>query len=73
MLLLTGVIGGVLGTNLPWQVKSVALCAYALGMAAVGIHVGHMAWRNPRGLSYGPNEFIEESRLEHERRVREIQ
>lgn len=66
---LTLMLGGLLATNLPWQFKAVGFGVYAVGVLAVGVGTFVMAHKNPRGLAYGPNEYLEESRLEHERKI----
>lgn len=67
---LTLVVGGVLFTGLPNEAKEVCLAVYFIGVMWCGGSVYRMARIDQRGLAYGPNELIEESRLEHERRLK---
>ncbi|MGA2672351.1 MAG: hypothetical protein ABSE99_03905 [Terracidiphilus sp.] len=69
VLVLTGIMGGVLVSGLPNEAKEVALGLYFAGLAAVVIRVDILFRKDPRGLAYGPNEYIEESRLAHERQM----
>ena len=69
VLVFTGIMGAVLVSALPNLAKEVALTLYFVGMAAVVIRVDILFRKDPRGLAYGPNEYIEESRLAHERRM----
>jgi hypothetical protein len=69
ILVLTGVMGGVLGSSLPDRAKEIALALYFIGLAAVLIRVDILFRKDPRGLAYGPNEYLEESRLAHERHM----
>ena len=73
VLVLTGIMGAVLASGLPAVAKEVSLALYFVGMVAVVIRVDILFRKDPRGLSYGPNEYIEESRLlAHERQMAAI-
>lgn len=72
VLVLTGIMGGVLGSDLPVPAKEIALAFYFVGLAAVVIRVDILFRKDPRGLAYGPNEYLEESRLAHERHMAAI-
>jgi hypothetical protein len=41
------------------------------GIAVITIWLNVMAALNPRFLNYGPREYLRESELDHERRMRE--
>jgi len=69
VLVLTGVMGGVLASGLPDGAKETALALYFVGLAAVVIRVDILFRKDPRGLAYGPNEYLEESRMAHERHM----
>lgn len=73
LLVLTGIMGGVLGSGLPDSAKELSLAFYFVGLAAAVIRVDILFRKDPRGLAYGPNEYLEESRLEHQRRMKGIQ
>uniref|UniRef100_E6QIN8 Uncharacterized protein n=1 Tax=mine drainage metagenome TaxID=410659 RepID=E6QIN8_9ZZZZ len=66
---LTLIMGGVLATGLPNEVKEVCLAFYFIGVMGCGAAVYHMARKDQRGLAYGPNELIEESRFQHLERM----
>ena len=36
----------------------------------VTMWLNYFAWRNPRFLAYGPDEYLRESELEHERKMK---
>jgi hypothetical protein len=38
-------------------------------IALIVAWLNYFAWKNPRFLAYGPEEYIRESELEHERRM----
>jgi len=69
VILLGSVALGIAFTNLPDWVR--------IGM--IGVFLAVLLWmiwwintamrRHPRELSYGPSEFLEESRLAHERKM----
>lgn len=42
---------------------------FKLGHYPAVIRVDILFRKDPRGLAYGPNEYIEESRLAHERHM----
>jgi hypothetical protein len=69
VMVLTGIMGGVLVSGLPDRAKEITLALYFIGLAAVVIRVDILFRKDPRGLAYGPNEYLEESRLAHERRM----
>lgn len=53
-----------------WPIpKIVFLAACLLVIAAVTGWLNYFAWKNPRFLAYGPDEYIRESELEHDRRM----
>jgi len=52
-----------------WPIPKVILLASCLlVIAAVTAWLNYFAWKNPRFLAYGPDEFLEESRMAHERK-----
>lgn len=68
-LLLTGIVGAVLATGLPDWFRMAVTAFYFLWISAMAIWV-YMAYRkDPRGLAYGPNEYIEESRMAYEHKL----
>ena len=69
ILVLTLVMGGILPTGLSNEAKEVCLAFYFMGIMVTGERVYRMAGKDQRGLAYGPNELIEESRLAHERHM----
>jgi len=69
VLVMTGVMGGVLGSGLPDLAKEISLAIYFVGLVTAVIRVDILFRKDPRGLAYGPNEYLEESRLAHERRM----
>jgi hypothetical protein len=69
VLVLTGIMGAVMASSLPSGAKEVSLAVYFLGLVAVVVRVDMLFRKDPRGLAYGPNEYIEESRLAHERHM----
>lgn len=69
VLVLTGMMGVVMASGLPNEAKEIALALYFVGLAAIVIRVDILFRKDPRGLAYGPNEYIEESRLAHERQM----
>jgi hypothetical protein len=53
-----------------WPVPKIIFTA--LSMALIATIVGwlnYFAWRNPRFLAYGPQEYIRESELAHQRHM----
>jgi hypothetical protein len=53
-----------------WPVPKIVFtaCCLALIAAIVG-WLNYFAWKNPRFLAYGPQEYIRESELAHERHM----
>src|SRR5450631_4458015 len=62
----------VLPTSLPWQFKAVVFGVFTAGLAIVGLFTVVMAHKNPRGLAYGPKEYLEESRMARAQTVKEL-
>lgn len=69
VLILTGVMAGVLASSFANGAKEVCLAVYVGCLAAVVIRVDILFRKDPRGLAYGPNEYLEESRMAHERQM----
>jgi hypothetical protein len=72
VLMLTTIMGLLLPTSLPNEVKEVCLALYFIGVMWTGERVFRMARTDQRGLAYGPNELIEESRFQHLERMEKI-
>lgn len=72
VLALTLITGLVLGTGLSDQVKEASLGVYVSGVAMVGLFTAVMAFKNPRGLAYGPREYLEESRIARAQTLAEL-
>jgi hypothetical protein len=68
-LLMTGVVLAVLESGLPEWFRMSATGFYAVWLTGMVLGVYAAYRKDPRGLSYGPNEYIEESRLAHERHM----
>jgi hypothetical protein len=66
VLVLTLIMGAVLFTSLPIEVKELCLAVYAAGLFVVGLWTGIMGFINPRHLAYGPRELLENNRIDHE-------
>jgi hypothetical protein len=69
VLVLTGMMGAVMASSLPSGAKDVSLAVYFLSLVAVVVRVDILFRKDPRGLAYGPNEYLEESRMAHERHM----
>ena len=68
-LLLTSIVGAVLATSLPDWFRMSVVGFYFAWLTAMALWI-YMSYRkDPRGLAYGPNEYIEESKLAHERQM----
>jgi hypothetical protein len=64
-----GISSKTLGTD-SWPIPKIVFVAVCfLIIAATTGWLNYFAWRNPRFLAYGPDEYIRESELEHERRM----
>ena len=71
-LLIFGLAGGVLASNLPDWFRMAAVGVSFIWAAGV-LGWTYRAYRNdPRGLAYGPNEYLEESRLAHQRHMASV-
>lgn len=69
---LSGVVGVALMTALPEWVKISCLGLLFAFAGVLALWVNWVARKDPRSATYGPNEYLEESRLEHERRLRNL-
>ena len=53
-----------------WPVPKIVFIAASMALIALIVAwLNYFAWKNPRFLAYGPEEYIRESELEHERRM----
>ena len=59
----------VLRSNLGTTSRIVVTVACIVLIAGDTAWLNYFAWKNPRFLAYGPDEYIRESELEHERRM----
>lgn len=62
----------VILSGLPDWVKITVLALFVVGLAWMTVWVNIAMRRHPREISYGPNEYVEESKLAHERKMRGI-
>jgi uncharacterized membrane protein len=71
---LAGVVGAVLYSDLPKEVKIYSLAFFGLWFAGVVIWTAYIARKDPRSLAYGPNEYLKESQMkyEHERAMAKL-
>jgi hypothetical protein len=68
-LLLTGIVGGVLASSLPTWFRMTIVAVYIAWVSAMALWVYKAYRKDPRGLAYGPNEYVEESRLAYEHKL----
>jgi hypothetical protein len=62
-----------IATAMAWKSSTPPLAWFAIGFIVVmTAWVNWQAKRDPRALMYGPSEYLEESRLEHERSMETI-
>ena len=53
-----------------WPVPKIVFLSIVFAIVAtVTGWLNYFAWKNPRFLAYGPDEYIRESEMEHERRM----
>ena len=53
-----------------WPVPKIAFTAASMALiAGIVAWLNIFAWKNPRFLAYGPEEFLAESKMEHERKM----
>lgn len=53
-----------------WPEPKIVFFSVAVAIiAGIAAWLNFFAWKNPRFLAYGPDEYIRESELEHERRM----
>ena len=53
-----------------WPVPKIVFLSIVFAIVAIVTGwLNYFAWKNPRFLAYGPDEYIRESELEHERRM----
>jgi len=58
-----------LGTD-SWPLPKIAVLTFCvLAISVVTGWLNYFAWKNPRFLAYGPDEYIRESEMEHERKM----
>ena len=51
-----------------WRVTFLGIgVVFTIGVTA---WLNYFAWKNPRFLAYGPDEYLHESELDHERRMK---
>ncbi len=63
-----GVSEGLILSGIPWQAKMTIYGVDIFCVLVIMIWMARIIERNPRALSYGPYEYLEESRLAHESR-----
>jgi hypothetical protein len=68
-LLLTTIVGGVLATSLPSWFRMGVVAFYFVWLTAMALWVYKSYRKDPRGLAYGPHEYLEESRMEYEHQL----
>jgi hypothetical protein len=68
-LLLSGVVGGVLYSSLPTWFRMSTVGFFGLWIIGMTMWTYIAYRRDPRGLAYGPNEYIEESRMAYEHKL----
>jgi hypothetical protein len=68
-LLLTGIVGGVLASDLPAWFRMGVVGLYFAWVSAMALWIYSAYRKDPRGLAYGPNEYIKESRLAYEHKL----
>jgi hypothetical protein len=68
-LLLTSIVVAVLATSLPDWFRMSVVGFYFAWITAMALWIYKAYRKDPRGLAYGPNEYIEESKLAHERQM----
>jgi hypothetical protein len=68
-LLLTGIVGGVLASDLPDWFRMTAVGVYFAWISLMTLWVYNAYRKDPRGLAYGPNDYIEESRMAYEHKL----
>jgi hypothetical protein len=68
-LLMTGIVAAVLESSLPEWFRMSVVGFYFVWLTAMALGIYAAYRKDPRGLAYGPNEYIEESRLGHERQM----
>jgi len=59
----------VLRSNLGATARVAITAACIALIAGDTAWLNYFAWKNPRFLAYGPDEYIRESELEHERKM----
>lgn len=69
VLSLAGVVGSVLFSNLPQEIKIGSVAFFFLWVLGITVWINRIAQKDPRSIAYGPNEYLEESRLAHERQM----
>ncbi len=68
-LLLTGIVGAVLACGLADWFRMAVVGFYFLWISAMAFWVYRSYRKDPRGLAYGPNEYIEESHMAYEHKL----
>ena len=68
-LLLTGIVVAVLASGLVDWFRMAIVGFYCLWISALAFWVYRSYRADPRGLAYGPNEYLEESRMEYEHKL----
>jgi hypothetical protein len=58
-----------LASNLPIWAKIALMALFVVGLFWMTYWVNVAARRHPREMNYGPHEFLEESRLAHQRKM----
>jgi hypothetical protein len=66
---LAGVLTSVLFSDLPVMVKVASLICFVLWCLGISIWINRTARTDPRAICYGPNELLQESRLQHQRKM----
>jgi len=68
-LLLTSIVVAVLASSLPDWFRMSVVGFYFAWMSAMALWIYNAYRKDPRGLAYGPNEYIEESRMAYEHKL----
>ena len=63
---LAAVVGAVMYTDLPREVKIGSLVLFFLWSIGVTVWTSYMAIKYPRLLMYGPRELLEQNRIEYQ-------
>jgi hypothetical protein len=71
-ILIFGALAIVTHSDLPPSAKVGTLIFAGVWTVCIIVWTSYMAWKNPRALAYGPNEYLQESKLAHAREMARI-